>query len=226
VVSVSHDVTPASPDETWSLSSLQQGCQEELTRYRKATHKQESRCCLEIVRRAAAEDDEALAALLQLSQQLVQNRCPSDLRALQDDMAQNLAERLLHVFRKRGHPFHARTFAEYRAYLNLTYHSVVIETRKAHPPEPSLDLLHAAGFDKAGAVPMAAVDRRMLQQRLLELLPDDRMRDAFRRRTTAGESPEEIAQALGTTKKETYRLLEKATRYLKKCAEVRDMLEE
>jgi RNA polymerase sigma factor (sigma-70 family) len=226
VVLSSENATYASPDDSWGLPALQECCQEELTRFRKDKSKQESICCLNIVQRAAAGDDDALSTLMTLSQQLVQNRCPADLRHLQEDMAQTLAERLIHVFRKRGHPFQAQSFPAYRNYLNLTYHSVFIETSKAHPKDASLDRLREAGFEQAGQGSLDDVDRRLLLQRFLELLPDEQMRDAFRRRMTAGESPDEIAQALGITKQQVYRLLEKAIRKLKKQAEVQDMMEE
>lgn len=210
-----------------SLAALQDCCEAELARYRRQPTGQESVCCREIVQRAASTaDDDTFAALLAISRPTIQKRCPDDLRTLLDDLVQEVALRLTHKFTAAEQPFQVTTFAAYVKYLQLTCFSAAQEVRAQATGHTSLDALHAAtGFEPAAPLPTDAVERDMLRDRLLALLPDPQMGEAFRRRFGLGQTPDEIAQALGLTRNAVYRLVEQAIRRLSNEPEVREMLE-
>ncbi len=215
------------PTTDQSLEDLQTCCDQELARYRRGSTGQESVCCLEIVRRAATTPDDAtFAALLHMSRPLILQRCPAALRPMHDDLVQEVATRLFRKFHRGDQLFQVTTFAAYRVYLQLTCVSAAHTVRTQQSAAESLDTLHAAtGFEPAAPLPTDAVERRMLLDRWLDLLPDPRQRAVFHHRFVLDEPPEAIAQALGITKKEVYRLVEQAIRVLKDIPEVREMLE-
>jgi RNA polymerase sigma factor (sigma-70 family) len=222
------DLSPVElPLSDLSLASLQECCLEELERYRRTRSDQESVCCLEIVRRAVAEqNDSTFAALMHISQSIIQKCCPSDLWDSQDDVTQEVAVRLFHKFHRAEQLFTVTNFPAYISYVHMTCKSAAQEVRRQRQSGESLDnLRQMKGFEPTAPIPTDEVERRMLLERWLALLPDPQMRDAFRRRFALSETPDEIAEALGISKRDVYRLVEQAIRVLKDIPEVRDMLE-
>ncbi|NTW00034.1 MAG: sigma-70 family RNA polymerase sigma factor [Oscillochloris sp.] len=217
--------TQHAPINMLTIADLQNRCTEEQARYHRSTP-QESVCCLEIVRRAAAHDDDAFAALIEASRPTILRRCPTALRNAQDDLAQEVASRLFLRLYRGEPPFQVTTFAAYVVYLKLTCASATQTLRGRQAADESLDLLHnATGYEPIAPQCTDVVDRRMLLERWLELLPSPAHREAFRRRFALDQSPDEVAQAMGVTKKEVFRLTEQAIRILKNLPEVREMLE-
>ncbi len=220
-------VAPGTPLNELPFPELQDCCEDELAHYRRNPSRQESVCCLEIVRRAAAnQDDAAFAALLHISRPVIQKRCPTDLRDIHDELEQEVATRLFRKFYRAEQPFQVTTFAAYLVYLQLTCFSAVHEVRAHQAQHHSLDNLRTStGFEPAAPLPTDEVERRMLLERWLELLPDQKRREVFHRRFALGETPAAIAQALGIAKKDVFRLVEQTIRLLKDMPEVREMLE-
>ncbi len=219
--------SPASPPlATLPIAELERHCAEEQARYRRDPAPQESAGCLEIVRRAAARDKAAFAALLPLIALTIRRRhrtAPPDAREeLQQEVAMRLFQRLYYG----EPPFQVTHFPAFMAYLALTCSSTLKTLAARRSTAESLEALReATGYEPPAPLPSDAVERRMRLERYLELLPTPAHRETFRRRFALGQPPAEIAETMGLTRSEVYRLIEQAVRLLAALPEVREMLE-
>lgn len=218
------------------LAQLFAACQAQIRTYRRGNQTGESVSCAEIVRRAAQGEQAALVLLLQISDPLVRQKCTKNLRAMADDIVQEVNIRLVRKFCNPASPYRPSTFPAYHTYLNLTATSVISNwLRDAGPELLSLEQL----YGDQGLEPIAArsleeqtrVEARDRVQKLLALLPDPVAREAFYRRYVLAESPAEITSSLqlikpDLTKKEVYRLLERAVKYLKQHPRVQQLLQD
>lgn len=219
-----------------ALTQLFAECQAQIRTYRQGKQTSDSVSCAEIVRRAAQGERAALVLLLQISDPLVRQKCPRNLRAVADDIVQEVNIRLVRKFCSPVSPYRPSAFPAYHAYLNLTAISVISNWIRDAGPQPlSLEQL----YTDQGLEPVAAhsieeqtkVEERDRLQRLLALLSDPLVREAFYRRYLLEESPDEITSNLqpikpGLTKKEVYRLLERAMKYLKQHPQVQQLLQD
>lgn len=220
------------PISTRSLSQLRQECQAQLDRFRR-THNRDvaSRSCDEILRRAAAGDAAAFDVLWEISIPLVRSHCPPELLFAIDDVQQLVAERLIRKFRSRTSPYRAEGFAAYRTYLNLTLKSVCLNMQQRDPACESLNRLHTTRrLEAVEPSTIRRVERLLMLQRCMALLPDDLHREVFRLRIVLQEEVETIVAELqplapGLTLREVYRLAERNIRLLRNMPEVREMLE-
>ena len=205
---------------------------QQIMRFRtEATSGEEGASCVEIVRRAATGDEDALVALLQISEPFVRRKCPPQLLTEIDDVIQDVSLRLVRKFRNAQSPYQTTTFAAYITYLNLTIRSVTINMIRRDKNPDSLEQFYSErGFEPSVKAATSEVERRMLLQELLLLLPDPLEREALHRRYTLQETPGEIAETLqakapGITKVQVYRLVERGLRRLGNHPEVVEVRE-
>ncbi len=215
-----------------SLSQLRQECQAQLDQFRRTRDRDvASRSCDEILRRAVAGDAAAFDALWDISIPLVRSHCPPELLVAIDDVQQLVAERLIRKFRSRTSPYRADGFAAYRTYLNLTVKSVCLNMQQRDPACESLNRLHATRrLEPVEPSTIRSVERLLVLQRCMALLPDDLHREVFRRRIVLQEDVSTIVTELqplvpGLTTQDVYRLTERSIRLLRSMPEVREMLE-
>ncbi len=167
-----------------------------------------------------------MTALLDITRPTIERHCPLALHAQREDFVQEVQMRLWKRITRNPHPLTISTFAEYLSYVHVTCQSVAVEFGKRNPTLASLDQLRAEqGFEPPDETFTEEVEKRMLLQRQLELLPNARMRSAFHRRFVLHQTPDDIAAALGVPKQVVFRLIEQAIRHLRRNPEVRDMLE-
>lgn len=208
------------------VSDLQRQCEEEQQRYRRDPSPQESASCLELVRRAAAQDDDAFTALQPLIALTVRRRhhlLPPEAR---DELVHEVHVRLFQRLYRNEHPFQVTHFPGFMAYLALTCSSVVNTRFSRGTRAESLEALgEASGFEPSAPDATEEIDRQLRLDRYLALLPSDRHRETFRRRFALGQTPDEIAQAMGLPKRDAYRLIEQSIKVLAAHPEVREMLE-
>ena len=211
---------------TASLEDLCKACLDELAQYRrKAAPSNETRSCLEILRRAAAQDPIAIGVLLlRISYPLVAAYCSDDLKAWVEDVQQEVALRLLRKFMNREQPYRVTSFPAYLKYLKLTVRSVICNLQEQNRTAESLE--ESAEDQDAG--PMSDVanpDRAALARRLLAALPDPLQRECLERRYLLGQSPAEIAADLQplypeVTKAQVYRWVQRGLSKLRKTLAV------
>jgi len=211
---------------TASLEDLCKACLDELARYwRKADPANETGSCLEILRRAAAQDPNAIGVLLlRISYPLVAAYCPDDLKAWVEDVQQEVALRLLRKFMNREQPYRVTSFPAYLKYLRLTVRSVIWNLREQNKMAESLE--ESVEYQDGGSVSdVANPDRAILARQLLAALPNPLQRECLERRYVLGQSPDEIAADLQllypeVTKAQVYRWLGRGLRKLQEILAV------
>jgi RNA polymerase sigma factor (sigma-70 family) len=208
--------------DSFSLSDLDQLCQQAVDEYRRSrNNKTDSSSCVEILRRAARGENEAIGVILLISRPLIEKKCPHDLRQHCDDIVQNVNIRFIKKFRNQKNPFQVTTFPRYRVYLNTTVANVIYNVREKHPYTESLDqLTEVQGFEPVQPDNSQEIENLMLFEQLLALLHDPLEREIIRRRYGIGEKSADIAVALGLDLKKVYRIAERAVRRLKKKSEL------
>ena len=206
--------------DTFSLPDLHQLCQQAVDEYRRSrNNKTDSSSCVEILRRAARGEKEAIDTILLISRPLIEKKCPPTLKPHCEDIVQNVNFRLFKKFRNQENPFQVTTFPKYRVYLNTTTANVIYNMRENNPATISLDALtEMQGFEPQQPDRSQEIENLMLFEQLLALLDDDLEREIIRRRYGIGEKSADIAVALGLDLKKVYRIAERAIRRLKKKA--------
>ncbi|MEM7538239.1 MAG: hypothetical protein AAF639_39090 [Chloroflexota bacterium] len=217
-----------------SLAQLRDDCQQQIKNYYKTssqsqTKHEESRSCLEIVKRAAnyAQDRlarEALGVLLEITETFVFARCPDKLADKREDIAQDVNLRLIKKFGNRSEPFRPTTFAAYRKYINVTTQSVIsnLTREDRHPTIRKVYISELQGHsgednilvDSAPETAALLVQEEQAQI-ILRVLKNPLEAEAMIRRHAYDESVEEIAEAFSVSHKEmsredVSRLLERA----------------
>lgn len=224
------------PQETYTagqkpLHLLCDECLDQLARFRQLLTSP-SPSCEEILRRAAAGNVAALETLLTISVPLLaKNWRYRRYHADDEDLVQMALIRITGKFRNAESPYQARSFAEYRSYINMVMQSVVSNAARQHDSADSLDMLK----DKHRVEPSQPGTERQIELRLMlerceELLRTSLEREIFRRRIVFRDSVEEIVEALqhqypDIKTKDVYRLAERAIRYLSQLPEIRAMWE-
>ena len=200
-----------------SLSELHLLCQKAVDEYsRSRNNKTDSSSCVEILRRAARGENEAIGVILLISRPFIEKKCPPDLRAHSEDIIQNVNLRLFKKFRNQKNPFQVTTFPRYRVYLNAVIANVIYNIRENNPAIVSLDqLAEAIGVEPEQPDRSQEIENLMLFQQLLELLDDPLEREIIRRRYGKGEKSANIAEALELDLKKVYRIADRAIRRLK-----------
>ena len=204
--------------DTFSLSDLHQRCQQAVDEYKRSRNsKTDSSSCVEILRRAARGENEAIGVILLISRPFIEKKCPPQLKPHCEDIVQNVNIRLIKKFRNQKNPFQVTTFPRYRVYLNTTIANVIYNVRENNPVTISLDLLtEVQGFEPEQPDRSQEIENLMLFQQLLDLLDDPLEREIIRRRYGIGEKSAAIAKELGVELKKVYRIAERAIRHLKK----------
>ncbi|MEM7535058.1 MAG: sigma-70 family RNA polymerase sigma factor [Chloroflexota bacterium] len=203
------------------LAQLRVECQKQISTYHK-TQTEESQSCLEIVRRAATGDIDALTILCEMNQQFVYPRCPSELYDQREDILQEVNIRLTRRFQNQQKRFTTSSFGEYRSYINTILDSVLRNPPFIKVVPDSLDaILEQVGSEPSIPDNTQEFLRYELADAILAILTDRMEREAFRRRMILEQSYEEIVEELrpldpDMTKQKVYRLVERALRRIKK----------
>lgn len=208
--------------DTFSLSDLHQLCQQAVDEYKRSRDsKTDSSSCVEILRRAARGEKEAIDVILLISRPFIEKKCPPQLKFHCEDIIQNVNLRLFKKFRNQKSPFQVTTFPKYRVYLNTTIANVIYNVRENNPAITSLDqLTEEQGFEPEQADRSQEIENLMLFQELLELLEDPLERQIIRRRYYYGQKSAAIAKELELDLKKVYRIAERAIRRLKKKSDL------
>jgi hypothetical protein len=227
-----------SPEPT-TLESLCAACERQLLGFR-LRGERDTASCDEILRQAAAHDDPAISALIQVSEPLARRNCPLRRPALIDDWAQEVLLQIVVKMRNRASPYvikppPPRPFVSYQAYLKITGRNLAYDMLRAEPDRSDLSLeqAQAASGDQI-ADPhsdLAELERLMRFERLLEYIRRPLDREIFRLRFDLHLSPDAAAEALGqqgleVTKQQVFRSVERSIRYLSTIPEVRGLFEE
>lgn len=208
--------------DSFSLSDLARLCQQAVDEYKRSRNNNtDSSSCVEILRRAARGENEAIDVILLISRPFIEKKCPRELKVHCDDIIQDVNIRLLKKFRNQKNPFKVTTFPEYRVYLNTTTFNVIYNVREKNPYTESLDqLTEIQGFEPEQPDNSQEIENLMLLEQLLALLDDRLEREIIRRRYGIGEKSADIAVALGLDLKKVYRIAERGVRHLKKKSEL------
>lgn len=222
-------ISPNVPNKDTELSLLLLECQAQIKNYKKGI-RGDSLSCLEIVRRSAKGDRDALASLLTFSLPIIRehiNKKYAKLRPLIDDVIQEVNLRLIRKFRNPDSPFHPSTFAEFHVYVDMTVKSVALNMLRSNEQEVvSFDVMAeevGSTFrtqNDESAHPLTLMMQEETWTKLFSLLDNPLEREVLQRRIRFNEAPDEIATALrllqpGLTKQDIYRLHERALRRLK-----------
>lgn len=204
------------------LEQLYADCQAQIQTYRAGNAQEKSEGCVEIIRRAADYDDEALTLLLELAETLIRPRCLARRPDAADDLIQQALVKIWQRFQNRENPFTVSTFAAFYAYLNLTFRSVLWNFEHDEQRQPYLPLSVREDHpehEQHYHVDFEELERREFIEELFVLLPDPWEREALRCRYLLGESHAEIQETLAKMngkelpyreKFNTYKLVEKA----------------
>ncbi len=210
-----------------SAAQLNILCQQEIDKYiRSQTGCSEH--CLEIVRRAAQGDADALTILLyEITYPIIAKTYRKEYKSAEaftlDDLQQAVCLRLINKFRSDRSPYRATTFAKYYSYVNTTTVHVAINwlTRGAHPNEITLStgiLRLPGGYQPEHEVQKK--ERQRLSLQLLDLVREPLTREVLRLRVGYGENVANILQTLrprypDLTPQKVHRLIDKGKRQIK-----------
>ena len=234
-------MNPSDPDSTdvarLPLSILLKKCQEQirLVQENKAEENQQD-ICIEIVRRAAKCDQEALGILMNdISRPMIDSRCPLFPDFDREDFIQNVMVQMLAKFYDPKSPFVAKTFPAYRVYLYTTIKSILFRMNKVeqryHPgdfdeiQESSPAKFMVEQEDKLGQEEEQK-ERESLAQYCLDSLRDKPEELAVvYHRFILGENIKEVVTALqstfpGLTVRDVYKHLASAMRRMKKLPRI------
>ena len=180
----------------------------------------DSSSCDEIVRRAAAGNLEAVAALLyDITKPLIEKRCPPDLKNQRDDLVQDVLMRMLYRLRHPDLPFVAQGFPAYRHYLNLTISKSISLLRPSNDSSSLEDLIEQEM--EATVEQDSMIELQETVNGILSRITNPVGREIIRRQYVDNESYDEILVALQLidptmNKKKIYKLAENSLKQLKK----------
>jgi|GEM_PF-3193962 len=219
-----------------TLAQLTKECQQQINAYqKKSVPNEKSLSCLEIVRRAASNVQDALGAILEINRSFIYARCTGDLYEEREDISQVVSIRLIEKFKNRLKPFQVTDFASYRRYVKLTIESVIIDLgTKSSVPSISLEESQEE-FGPDYAIPSEELDpaeilslREQVGLVLDQLNPLEK--EILIRRYVDKQSVKEIVADLALSdmqfdSKRAYRILERAKERLLKNPKLRHMME-
>lgn len=208
------------PESTRPLTELQAACQQERDAYTRRQRK-DSSCCLEIVRRAARGNANALSILLhEITPPLIARVYKKKYRTAPftlNDLQQAVLERLIEKFNNKSSPYRATTFAAYCSYVITTTRRMAVNwlTRghylREHPI--STGILKTPGGQRPEQEVQKSEQQRIALQ-TINLAHDSLTREVLRLRFGYEESYAGILQMLQArypelTRKKLYRIVEK-----------------
>jgi DNA-directed RNA polymerase specialized sigma24 family protein len=146
-----------------------------------------------------------------------------------EDVQQTVNMKLFRRLRDPINPFRVDSFPSFLKFVQLTVRGVAIDWRRAqaHTPSPLPD---DGWREPIQPSEVNQVERQASRARLLELIPDERDRELFRRFLLLDESPATVHAVMrqrysDLTITDVYRTLERVLRQLSKLPEVREMYE-
>jgi hypothetical protein len=227
------------PPEPTTLDALCDACEQQLLGFR-LRGARDTASCDAILCRAAAHDDPAISALVQVSAPLLRRHCPLRQRDGIDDWAQEVLLQIVVKMRNRENPYQVRPppprpFVAYQAYLKITGRNLAYDQLRAEPDraELSLEQVRAAPSDTIAdpRSDLAELERLMRFEWLLERIRKPLDREIFRIRFGLHLAPDAtvdllVQQGQDVTKQQVFRSVERTVRYLSTLPEVRDMFEE
>jgi hypothetical protein len=216
-----------------ALLRLLQECKQQLQTFKRGIQKEDSFSCTEILQRSAAGSRAALVILLEeITKGLVEEHCRNQFLDETEFIVEKVLTRLTKKFLSRTKRYQVSDFAGYRKYVNLTIRSVISNQRRSGGKAISLDEYTETTQKEpsASSNDFELVERRADWQEVLKLVPDPLEREALDRRIGLLESPQEIAEAMSNaaqklTKRQVFRLVERAKRRLVKSPRFRELWE-